>query len=90
MRGNIEARLRALEEGTPGGYRTFDDDGNVVISSALPAGDWFAAALELLRSKGRRAEKEALRAALERSSGPDNTRGRLYEMVAALDVAIEE
>ena len=55
---NLEGRIKALEEGTPGGYRTYDVAGNVVISSSLPTLEWFSWAGSVLsgRSKAARAE----------------------------------
>jgi hypothetical protein len=81
---NIESRLRALEESTPGGYKTFDRNGNVVINSLLPALGWMQAAEALLASRGNEGDKAALREQLERSEGPDSGRGYLYQLVAAL------
>jgi hypothetical protein len=63
---NLENRVRMLEEGTPGGYRTFDRDGNVVIDSLLPAREWFLAAQDLLRN-GTRDERAAFKDQLRRS-----------------------
>lgn len=81
---NIETRLRKLEEGTPGAYRTFDANGKPAVESDLPAPDWFRASLALLRSRGREAEKEELRRQLRRSVGPDSYKGRLYEVIGAM------
>lgn len=82
MRGNIEGRIKALEEGTPGGYRTFDENGNVVIDSRLPALEWYQAACQLLRSRKEQAKVE-LRSQLARSVRAADG-GRLFEVVAAL------
>ena len=60
MIGNLQGRLTALEESTPGGYQTFDRDGNIVIDSPLPAGKWFLAALDLLE-RGTTEEKAVLK-----------------------------
>src|SRR5258707_14808106 len=84
MGRNIEGRITELEQSTPRGYGTFDRDGKPVITSDLPAREWLRWATNLFNSRGRTAEKEALRQQLNRSVGTDNCGGRLYELVAAL------
>jgi hypothetical protein len=81
---NLRKEIAKLSEGVPGGYKTFDADGKVVISSDLPALHWFRWAIELLRSPGRQAEKAELRAQLEASTGEDGDHGHLYEVIAAM------
>lgn len=82
---SIATRIRILEERAPQGYTTFDIDGRPVIQSAMDGLDWYESAIALLRSRGRDAEKAALRAQLARSRGDDNGGGRLYELIDALD-----
>lgn len=79
MIGNLQGRLTALEESTPGGYQTFDRDGNIVIDSPLPAGKWFLAALDLLE-RGTTEEKAVLKNQLKRSCRARDG-GHLYELV---------
>jgi hypothetical protein len=81
---SIEARLRALEEQAPKGYKTFDADGQPVIQSEMDGLDWYMWATNLLRSKGKKKEKALLISQLVRSEGQDNGGGSLYEMVLAL------
>lgn len=66
MGRNLEGRIAALEEGTPGGYCTYNCDDNVVIDSELPAGEWFSASLNLLRN-GSQEQKATLKSQLRRS-----------------------
>jgi hypothetical protein len=81
MIGNLQGRLTALEESTPGGYQTFDRDGNIVIDSPLPAGKWFTAALDLLRN-GSPEERTILKGQLRRSCRARGG-GHLWEVVLA-------
>lgn len=85
MNRNIGGRLKALEEQIPRGYIAYGHDRQPTIQSDLTALQWFEAALELLGSLGREAEKKALRQALPRCVGRDNDGGVLYQLVAALD-----
>lgn len=82
---SIETRIRILEERAPKGYGTFDAEGRPVIQSDMDGLDWYMWALELLQSRGRKAEKEKLRAQLAASVDADNAGGRLYELVASFD-----
>jgi hypothetical protein len=78
---NLQGRLKALEEGTPDGYRTLDTAGNIVINSPLPAFAWFKESMRLLK-EGSAAARAALRSQLESSvcsSGKDH----LFEVVRA-------
>lgn len=81
---HLRKEIAKLGESVPGGYKTFDRDGNVVIDSQLPAREWYVGATELFRSPGRKAEKAKLLAQMENSEGADNQGGRLYEFVAAV------
>ena len=80
---SLEKRLRALEEGVPKGYTTYDADGQPMIQTDLSAPEWYAAALKLLRSPGREKEKADLLWRLRASVGPDNSGGQLYEMLSS-------
>jgi hypothetical protein len=86
MARNIESRIAELEDSIPRGYTTFDGNGKPVIQSDLPALEWYMEALALLRSRGREAAKERLRAQLAASVDVDNAGGYLYQMLAALAV----
>jgi len=86
MGRSIESRLEELENSMPRGYTTFDGNGKPVIQSDLPALEWYMEALALLRSRGREAAKERLRAQLAASVDVDNAGGYLYQMLAALAV----
>ncbi len=79
---NLEARLKSLEDRTPGAYKTFDAARRIVIESPLPAIRWFESATAVIRRGG--PEAEPLRAQLERSTGADGDKGRLYEVVRAM------
>jgi len=78
---NLGARLEELEQVTPGGYRTFDTDGNIVIDSPLPPLEWFSAALNQL-SNGSLEEREILKSQLRRSVRARDG-GRLWEFALA-------
>jgi hypothetical protein len=80
----LQRRIAAIVARRPKGYEAYDGEGQPTIQSDLPPLDWVTSAMDLFRSKGRQAEKAALRARLERSEGPDNGGGRLYEIAAAM------
>jgi hypothetical protein len=82
---NLEARLQALESGTPNGYKTFDSEGNVVIDSPLPTLDWWLLAKQTLQT-GSREAKAILRGQLQHSVRERNG-GRIFELVRVMDPA---
>jgi hypothetical protein len=85
MYENVRKEIARLADELPKGYGTFDAKGQPVIQSDMAALDWYTSAVELLKSRGRKAEKERLRAQLAASTGDDNGGGRLYELAAVLD-----
>lgn len=80
---NLEARLQALEAGTPNGYKTFDSDGSVVIDSPLSTLDWWLLAKQTLQT-GSPESKATLRAQLQRSVR-ERGGGRIFELVRVMD-----
>ena len=83
MSPNLEARLSTLESGIPGGYKTFNERGEVMIDSRLPPLDWFRSTIDLFNSAGQETEKAALRAKLNASVGRDSGGGFLYQVAWA-------
>ncbi len=81
---NLRKEIAKLGETVPHEYQTFDADRKVVINSPLPSLAWYEWATELLGSRGREAEKRALREQLENSEGLDSCGGHLYELIAAV------
>jgi hypothetical protein len=84
MRGNLESRLRELEDSMPRGYTTFDSQGRPIIHSLVTGLQWFKAACDLFDSPGRDEEKELMRQHLAASVGQDNGGGYLYQLIEAM------
>ena len=82
MIGNLQGRLAALEESTPGGYRTYDASGEVLIDSQLPVLKWMLEAKTILRD-GSPEQKSILRDRLARSVRSESG-DRLFELVRVL------
>lgn len=85
---NFEARIAALEESTPRGYRTYNPQGGVVIHSLLPAGDWFREALRVLHGPDCPARRRLI-AQLEESSRSEGG-DLLFQMLYAVYAPQEE
>ncbi len=83
MNGNLGSRLAALEESTPGGYRTYDDQGRPVIQRDLSALRWMQWADGVLRGSDE-AKKAMLRDQLSRSVRSEDG-NRLFELLRAMD-----
>jgi hypothetical protein len=83
MIGNLQARLAALEESTPGGYKTLDQNGATVIDSPLPTLDWMLWAKRTLQT-GSPEAKATLRGQLERSVR-ERSGGRIFELIRVMD-----
>ena len=82
---NLESRLTALESSTPGGYKTLDASGNLVIDSPLSTLHWMLWAKETLRS-GTPEQRAILRGQLQRSVREVGG-GRIFELVRVMDPA---
>jgi len=84
MIGDLERRLKRLQELLPKGYATFNAARQPVIRSLVPALRWFNAACDLFSSDGRDEEKRLMREALAASVGMDNGGGYLYQVIDVL------
>jgi hypothetical protein len=82
MGRNIEGRIAELEDSTPRGYTTYDDQGRVVIQSALPPGEWYRWATGVLQGRRGTARTQLLDqlARSARSAGG----GLLHEYLLAM------
>jgi len=81
---HLRKEIAKLGESVPGGYETYNSDGQPVIQSAMDGLDWYMWATTVLR-EGKPAEKEKLRAQLAASTGADSGGGCVYQLVAACD-----
>jgi hypothetical protein len=84
MIGDLERRLKRLQELLPKGYTTFNAAREPVIRSLVPALRWFNAACDLFSSDGRDEEKKLMRESLTASVGVDNGGGYLYQVIEVL------
>lgn len=84
MIGNLEGRLAALEESMPDGYKTLDQNGNIVIDSPLSTLDWMLWAERTLGNGTSAERKEILRGQLARSvREPEG--GHVFELIKVMD-----